>query len=84
VEAVFKASAFKHGYREADFYELLASNPIKRRSLRGIQNVYELFGQNLAGDYMHVLYRRSREQIIVFHMSRMTRRQKAYYKKRRR
>lgn len=84
VKAVFKASAFKHGYRESDFYEVLALQPIKRRSLQGIQNVYELFGQNMAGDYLHILYRKAKDQIIVFHMNRMTRQQKAYFKRRKR
>ncbi len=83
VNAVFKASAFKHGYRESDFYEVLASRPIKRRSLRGVRDVYELFGQNLAREYLHILYRRSGEQITVFHMNRMTKRQKAYFRKHR-
>lgn len=84
VRAVFKASTFKHGYQEMDFYEVLASKPIKRHSLRGIQNVYELFGQNVAGDYLHILYRRSGDQVIVFHMNRMTKQQRAYYKSYRR
>lgn len=84
MKAVFKVSAFRHGYQKADFYEVLASHPLKRRSLRGIQNVYELFGKNAAGDYLHILYRRSGAQTIVFHISRMTKRQRAYYQKRRR
>jgi hypothetical protein len=84
VKAVFKASAFKHGYTEVDFYEVLAGGPIKRRSLRGLQGIYELFGRNLAGDYLHILYRRVGDRVIVFHMSRMTPRQKRYYRRRKR
>ncbi|MGH7965130.1 MAG: hypothetical protein ACRERD_25525 [Candidatus Binatia bacterium] len=55
--AVFVSSAFRHGYTEEDFYELLAGRYIKIRSQRGLDDVYELLGQNLAGDYLHIVYR---------------------------
>ena len=83
MEVIFRASAFKHGYEESDFFELLASKPIKRRSQRGITNVYELFGQTFAGDYLHVIYKREQDSHVVLHMNRMNERQKTYYRKNR-
>jgi hypothetical protein len=78
---VFVESAFRHGYDEEDFYEVLASRPFKVRSRRGLGAVYELYGCNYAGDYLHVAYRRVREQTVVFHMRRMTAREKQLYRK---
>ena len=73
VDAVFAASAFRHGYSEQDFYELLAGRYLKIRSQRGMDNVYELLGQNLAGDYLHIVYRVLADgRFRVFHLSRMT------------
>lgn len=53
-KAVFTESAFKHGYIEEDFYELLAGRYLKDRSRRGIEAAYELLGWNLVGDYLHI------------------------------
>ncbi len=83
VEVVFRPSAFKHGYAEYDLYEVIASRPIKRRSQRGISNVYELFGRNFAGDYLHIVYRREGDRNIIFHIKGMSSRQKEYYKRHR-
>jgi hypothetical protein len=44
----------------ADFHELLARRYIKIRSMRGLDEVYELYellGRNAEGDYLHVVYR---------------------------
>jgi hypothetical protein len=45
------------------------------RSRRGIPNVYEILGRTDAGEYVHVVTRRSLQAgvrlVIVFHMSRM-------------
>ena len=70
-----------HGYEEDDFFEVLASSPIKRRSQRGLADVYELFGRNLEGSYVHVVYRRAHGRAIVFHMHTMTNTQRRYYRK---
>ena len=51
---VFAESAFKHGYGEEDFLEVLECGPLKLRSRRGLEGVYELYGQNYAGDYLHI------------------------------
>lgn len=52
-KVVFASLAFRHGYSEKDFYELLAGPYIKIRSQRGLADVYELLGRNLEGDYLH-------------------------------
>ena len=81
MDVEFRPSAFNHGYDDHDFFEVLASRPIKRRSQRGMTNVYELFGRNLEGSYLHVVYRRAEERTIVFHMHTMTDSQRRYYRK---
>ena len=79
---VFVPSAFRHGYTEQDFYDLLAGRYLKIRSQRGLDDVYELLGQNLSGDYLHVLYRLLPDgRVRVFHMSRMTERQRRRYQR---
>jgi len=77
----FMPSAFRHGYDEADFFEVLESGPLKVRSRRGMERVYELYGQNFSGDYLHVAYRREDYEIVVFHMRQMTFREKQLFRK---
>jgi len=82
VTVVFAASAFRHGYTEQDFYELLAGRYLKVRSQRGIDDVYELLGRNLSGTYLHIVYRVLPDgRLRVFHMSRMTGKQKRRYQR---
>ncbi len=73
-DITFTESAFHHEFTESDFNEMLAGYYIKIRSRRGLDNIYEIFGQNLAGDYIHAIYRRDKDtkQIKVFHMNTMT------------
>ena len=80
---LFTESAFKHGYEESDFYELLESGPLKVRSKRGLTGIFELYGRNFAGDYVHVAYRKEGERYTVFHMRRMTERERQMYRKHR-
>ncbi len=85
MKVVFAPSAFRHGYREEDFYGLLAGKYLKIRSQRGIEDVYELLGQNLQGDYLHFIYRVLPDgRFKVFHMSRMTEKQRRRYQRYRR
>jgi len=79
----FTESSFLHGYGESDFFEVLAGDYLKLRSQRGVPDVYELFGRNAAGDYLHVVYRIINEKGLtrVFHMNRMTGRQKRRYRR---
>jgi hypothetical protein len=51
-------SAFKHGYGEGDFFEVLETGPLKLRSRLGLKGIYELYGRTHAGDYLHIAYRR--------------------------
>jgi len=73
VDVVFTPSAWRHGYTEEDFYEVLAGRYLKIRSQRGMDDVYELLGRNLGGAYLHIVYRvMSDGRLRVFHMNRMT------------
>lgn len=79
---VFAASAFRHGYTEDDVHELLQGRYIRIRSQRGIANAYELFGRNLAGDYLHVVYRVLPDgRWLVFHIARMTKAHRRRYQR---
>ena len=80
---VFVESAFRHGYTEEDFYELLAGRYVRDRSVRGFEAVYELLGRNFAGDYLHAVYRVLPDgRLRVFHLARMNDAQKRRYQKR--
>lgn len=78
---VFVESAFKHGYEEEDFYEVLETGPLKLRSRRGLKNVYELYGRNFAGECLHIGYRRETDREVVFHTRRMTACEKHLYRR---
>jgi len=81
-KVTFTESAFRHGYTEDDFYDLLESRYRKTRSHRGIDSAYELLGRNRNGDYLHVVYRiLSDGRFLVFHMARMTTPQRRRYQK---
>ena len=80
---VFAESAFKHGYREEDFFEMLESEPLKLRSRRGLKGVYELLERNYIGEYLHVAYRREGDREVVFHMRVMSAREKQTYRENR-
>ncbi|MCZ6625595.1 MAG: hypothetical protein O7B35_15435 [Deltaproteobacteria bacterium] len=82
MDVVFTPSAFKHGYTKQDFYELLAGRYLKIRSQRRLADVYELLGRNLSGDYLHIVYRVLAEgRLRVFHISRMTEKQRRRYQR---
>ena len=78
---VFVESAFKHGYEEEDFFEVLETGPLKFRSRRGLTGIYELYGRNYAGEYLHIAYRREPGGEVVFHIREMTPREKQRYRK---
>ena len=72
-EAIFAPSALRHGFTEEDFYGVLAGRYLEIRSQRGINDVYEILGKSLRGDYLHVVYRVLHGgRLRVFHISRMT------------
>ena len=79
---VFVDSAFKHGYSEDDFFEVLETGPLKLRSRRGLVGIYELLGRTHSGEYLHLAYRREPDQVVVFHMRTMTPAEKNRYRKR--
>jgi hypothetical protein len=80
---VFVESAIKHGCGAEDFFEVLETGPLKLRSRRGLKGVYELFGRNYAGEYLHVAYRREEDREVAFHIRAMSPREKQKYRKRR-
>jgi hypothetical protein len=80
---VFTESAHKHGFHEEDFYEVLEAGPLKLRSRRGLEGVYELYGRNCAGEYLHIAYRREVDRDVVFHMRAMSPREKQRFRKNR-
>lgn len=80
----FAESAFKHGFKEKDFYEVLASRLLKLRSRRGLSDIYELYGRNFAGAYLFIVYRQRGEDRDIFHMSEMIEREKRFYRRYRR
>ena len=79
---VFVDRAFKHGYNEDDFFEVLETGPLKLRSRRGLEGIYELLGRTHSGEYLHIAYRREPEKIVVFLMRSMTPAEKTRYRKR--
>lgn len=60
---------------------MLESDRREVRSTRGIEGVYELFGQNDAGEYLHIAYHRTGDRTVVFHMRAMTAREKKLFRK---
>ena len=82
MKLVFASSALRHGYTSQNLYELLAGRYLKIRSQRGLEDVYELLGRNLDGDYLHIVYRVLPDgRMRVFHISRMTEKQKRRYQR---
>jgi hypothetical protein len=82
MEAVFTESAFRHGYTQQDFYELLAGEYLKIRSQRGLDDVFEVLGRNLSGAYLHVVYRVLPDQRVrVFHINGMSEAQKRRFRR---
>ena len=79
---VFVESAFKHGYGEEDFFEVLETGPVRLRSRRGLKSIYELYGRNYAGEYLHIAYRREPDREVVFHMRAMSHREKRSFRNR--
>ncbi len=79
---VFTESAFRHGYCEDDFFEVLEAEPMKLRSRRGLRRIYELLGRNYAGDYLHIAYRGEPDREVVFHMRRMSAAERRYFHQR--
>ena len=78
----FVESAFKHGYNEDDFFEVLETGPLKLRSRRGLEGIYELLGRTHSGEYLHIAYRQEADRIVVFHMRVVSSGEKARYRKR--
>lgn len=77
---VFTESA-RNGFQEEDFYEVLESGPLKLRSRRGLEGVYELYGRNYSGEYLLIAYRREASRDVVFHVRAMSPREKQRHRK---
>jgi hypothetical protein len=79
----FVESAFKHGYKEEDFFEVLETGPVKLRSRRGLAGVYELYGRTYAGEHLHIAYRKEEGREVVFHIRAMSPRERQTYRRNR-
>jgi hypothetical protein len=68
-------SAYRHGYGDEDFAQMLRGRILVTRSRRGRLIGYEVFGRNAAGAYLHAVGRvvqsGGRKVLRVFHLSRM-------------
>jgi hypothetical protein len=62
------------------FVESAFTGPLKLRSRRGLNGIYELYGRNYAGEYLHIAYRREATQDVVFHIRAMSSREKHRYR----
>ena len=81
LDVEFIESAFRHSYEPEDYFELIAGRVLKTRSTRGLPGVYEVYGRNSAGDYLHIAYRKLPQKVVVFHMRRMTAREKQMFRR---
>ena len=64
-------------------FEVLGTGPMKLRGRRGLDGVYELYGRNYAGEYLHIAYRREADREVVFHIRAMSPREKQTHRKNR-
>jgi len=69
-------SAYRHGFHDEDFAEMLRGVHLVIRSRRGIRIGYEIFGRNVGGTYLLAAGRGvqsgSRSVFRVFHLDRMS------------
>jgi hypothetical protein len=69
-------SAYRHGYDDADFAEMLRQRHIVIRSRRGRLAGYEILGRNAAGEYLlaagRVVELFDMKVLRVFHLNRMS------------
>ena len=69
-------SAYRHGYNDEDFAEMLRRTHLVIRNRRGRLAGYEIFGRNRAGVYLlaasRVVESRGVKILRVFHVNRMT------------
>jgi len=81
----FRDSAFKHGFGEDDYHEVCRNRNVRVRSRRGHPGVYEVFGRNDVGEYVHIVTRRYVYQgervVMVFHMASMGERDRRWFRR---
>ena len=69
-------SAYRHGFGDEDFAQMLRGRHIVIRNRRGKLIGYEVFGQNGGGAYLlaagRVVQSETRTMFRVFHLDRMT------------
>lgn len=75
-EFEFTDSAYRHGYNDEDFADMLRRPRLVIRSRRGRMTGYEIFGRTRAGTYLlaagRVIHYRDLPVFRVFHLNRMT------------
>lgn len=69
-------SAYRHGYNDEDFAEILRRPHLVIRSRRGKLVGYEIFGRNRRGAYLlaagRIVESKGTKRFRVFHLNRMT------------
>lgn len=69
-------SAYRHGFHDEDFAEMLRGKHLVIRNRRGRQVGYEIFGRNAAGAYLlaacRVVKSSGQKVLRVFHLARMS------------
>ena len=76
-EIILTDSAYRHGYDDGDVAEILRGRCLIIHSRRGSTMGYEIFGRNLAGEYLlaaaRVIQLSNKAKVLrVFHINRMT------------
>ena len=75
----------RSGLKRNDTPDIRSGAWIPESLARGLVDVYELLGRNLAGEYLHIVYRVLADgRLRVFHMNRMMAAQQRRYRRIRR
>jgi hypothetical protein len=78
-------SAYRHGYHDGDFAEMLRQRHIVIRSRRGRLAGYEILGRNAAGEYLlaaaRVVESLDMQVLRVFHLNRMSKAEERRYRR---
>ena len=78
-------SAYRHGYDDEDFADMLRDRFLVLRRGRRRRRVYEVFGRNRAGEYLvaagRVVESSGMSVLRIFHLNRMTPAQRNRYRR---
>ena len=78
-------SAYRHGYDDEDFADMLRGRHLVIRSRRGRLSGYEIPGRNSTGEYLlaagRVVQSNATKVLRVFHLNRMSDAEKRRFKR---